>query len=370
MAEIPVFNVPAGKSGRGVDRLRVICITKRWDHHTTSGGYDRLASAVGAEVVKRRTDRKILRRVAARLWREFSHPKPYLVDYWYEDWLAERRVLRLSRETPPDVVHVLYGDEQLDLLLRERQRLPCPLIATFHLPPHRVRQRFEEDQKDLIPGIDLAVVVARNQLEAFGGWLGRDRVVYVPHGIDTDRFCPGADLPSREIVRLITVGHHMRDWKALDKIIDQCQKLKLPVQFDIVTREHFLSTSTESPYVQFHRGIPEERLIQLYREADALLIPVCDATANNAALEALACGTPVISTMVGGMPDYIDDSCGWLFEKGEVAKIVELIGEICNDPQVASLRRSAARTKALDFSWECVASKMRTLYQSVANHRE
>jgi glycosyltransferase involved in cell wall biosynthesis len=110
-------------------------------------------------------------------------------------------------------------------------------------------------------------------------------------------------------------------------------------------------------------------LIQLYREADAVLVPVRDATANNAALEALACGTPVISTMVGGIPDYVDNTCGWLFENAEVARIVKLIGDIWNHREIAWSRRSAARSKALLFSWKRVATKMRIVYEAVAHHR-
>ena len=355
--------------GRLKDELRVICVAKRWEHHTASGGYDQLARAVGAEVIRRRLCRDILHRIKGRVWRQFSHSSSYLLDYRYEDWLAERRVLRSSRLCPPDVVHVLYGDEQLDLLLRQRQRLSCPLIATFHLPPYRVQERFEKTQKHLLGGIDLAVVVARNQLQDFGNWLGSDRVIYLPHGIDTDRFCPGERLPRRKCVRLITVGHHMRDWKAIDEIIAQCGARKLAVEFDIVASEHGLSSSACLPNVHFHSRISEEHLIQLYREADALLIPMRDATANNAALEAMACGTPVISTMVGGIPDYVDDRCGWLFGKAEVARIVNLIGKISDVPEIALSRRSAARSKALVFSWKHVAEKMCTVYEAVAHHR-
>ena len=364
-----------------MDELRVMCVAKRWVHHTASGGYDQLAGAVGAEVVPRRTGRSIPARAAARLWRLVSHPKPYLVDYRYEDWLAEVYVLARSRCRRPDVVHLLYGDEQLDLLLRRRQLLSCPLIATFHRVPHKVRERFEETQKRLVSGIDVAVVVARNQLQSFRNWLGPDRVIYVPHGIDTDRFCPSERELRREHVRLITVGYQMRDWKALDEIIDRCQARKLAVRFDIVCsgdglgwklpqdEQDRISRWANLPNVDFHRRIPEEHLIRLYREADALLLPVHDATANNSALEALACGTPVISTKVGGMPDYVDNTCGWLFEKGEVAGIVRLIGDICCEPEIVSSRRSAARSKGLLFSWTRVAAKMRMVYDAVAHHR-
>ena len=356
-----------------VEHLSVLCVVKRWEHHTSSGGYDRLAEAVGAEAIRRSTNRSILHRIERRLWRKFSRSKRkrYLLDYQYEDWLAELSVLRKSWLHPPDIVHVLYGDEQLDLLLRHRQLLSCPLIATFHLPPHQVRERFEEIQKQLVSGIDLAVVVARNQLQPFRNWLGADRVIYVPHGIDTDRFCPAEPLSRSECVRLIMVGHHMRDWKALDEIIVQCQARKLAVQFDIVivASAHGLSSSACLPNVHFHSRIPEEYLVQLYCESDALLLPVLDATANNSALEALACGTPVISTKVGGIPDYVDSTCGWLFEKGEVTEIVNLIEDICNERETASSLRSAARSKALCFSWKRVAAKMCKIYEIVAHHR-
>jgi glycosyltransferase involved in cell wall biosynthesis len=364
-----------------MDELRVMCIAKRWEHHSASGGYDQLAGAVGAEVLRRNNRRSIRHRLEGRMWRLFSHSKPYLRDYWYEDWLAEVRVLLRSWRRPPDVVHVLYGDEQLDLLLRRRHLLSCPLIATFHLPPDLVQKRFAETQKHLLSGIDLAVVVARSQLQAFANWLGADRVIYVPHGIDTGKFCPGEHLQCRECLRLVTVGYHMRDWNALDEIIDRCRALKLAVRFDIVcsgdglgwklpqAQQDRISRWTNLPNVAFHGRMSEGHLIQLYREADALLLPVQDATANNSALEALACGTPVISTRVGGMPDYVDNTCGWLFERAEVAEIVNLIGNICNEPEIASSRRTAARSKALVFSWNRVAAKMRMVYEAVAHHR-
>jgi|SRR5579871_3175240 len=360
-----------------MNELRVMCLSKRWEHHTASGGYDRLAGYVGTEVVHRRKARaSILWRIPRRLWRLCSDSKPYLVDYRYEDWLAEMYVLGRSRWDRPDVVHVLYGDEQLDLLLRRRRLLSCPLVATFHLPAHRVRERFEVAQKHLLSGIDLAVVVSRTQLPAFREWLGEDRVVYVPHGINTDRFCPGEPATDRRCVRLLTVGIHMRDWEAIDEIINLCNGRNLDVRFDFVVPEVVglqtpkgLSHSAQYRNVHVHSRIPEEQLIQLYRQADALLLPVLDATATNAGLEALACGTPVISTRIGGMEDYVDDSCGWLFEPGEVRRIVELINDICNKPEVVSSRRSAARNRALGFSWDAVARRLRVAYDAVARHR-
>jgi glycosyltransferase involved in cell wall biosynthesis len=346
--------------------MHVECLTKRWRHHTASGGYDRLAREIGATVVQRIGGSGLLSRGWRRLWHMMSGNNSYLLDYGFEDLVAELRLLARSRLRKPNVVHALYGDDQLDLLLRARSLLPCPLVASFHLPAFRVVDRFERLHKHLLAGVDAAVVVSRCQLKDFRSRLGRDKVVYVPHGIDTRRFCPSGHDSQRHRVRLIIVGDHMRDWEASHRIIDQCNARKLPVQFDTVIRQELWPVFTGCANTRLHTGLPEEELIRLYQDADALLVPVVDATANNSVLESLACGTPVISNSVGGIPDYVDDTCGWLFEKGEVLGIVELIDQLCNNHEIAWSRRESARRKSLEFSWDRVAEQMVTIYEAVA----
>jgi glycosyltransferase involved in cell wall biosynthesis len=348
--------------------MHIVCLTKRWQHHTASGGYDRLASAVGATVVERTKVSGLLSRLLRRLWTisSRSHLRRLEYRYEYEDFLAERRLLTRSRLQRPDVVHVLYADEQLDLLLRSRRLLPAPIVASFHLPTPHVTNRFERIHKHLLAGIDAAIVVSRCQLKDFRCWLGRDRVVYVPHGVDTRRFCP-SDYESQEgPIRLMIVGHHMRDWEATRRIIDECNARKLPVQIDAVLARAHWPVFTRCANVQLHTGIPEDRLIGLYQQAHALLVPVVDSTANNAVLESLACGTPVISNAVGGIPDYVDETSGWLFGKGEVSGIVELIEQLCDNPEIAWSRREPARLKSLQFIWDSVAKQLIGVYEAVA----
>jgi glycosyltransferase involved in cell wall biosynthesis len=346
--------------------MRVSCLVKRWPHHTASGGYDRLAPEIGATIIQRTEVSGLLGRVLRRLWRMSSPTNVHLVDYRYEDLLAERRLIARSWFRKPDVVHVLYGDEQLDLLLRSRWLLPSPLVASFHLPTSRVADRFERLPKHLLAGIDAAIVVSQCQLKDFRRWLGRDKVVYVPHGIDTQRFSPGERDPERRHVRLLMVGDHMRDWEALHRIVDECNARRLPVQIDAVLRQSLWTVFTGCANICLHTGISEDELITLYRRADVLLLPMIDSTANNALLESLACGTPVISNSLGGIPDYVDDKSGWLFEKGEVFGIVKLIEQICSKPEIAWSRRESARLKSLEFSWNRIAEQIVAVYEAVA----
>jgi glycosyltransferase involved in cell wall biosynthesis len=349
--------------------MRVTYLVKRWKHHTASGGYDRLAQEVEGEIVQRREVRSVAARIARSLWRNLSRPKEHLIDYQFQDWLAEWRLVAKTYIESPDVVHVLYGDEQLDVLLHHRRLIRCPLVASFHLPSSRVKERFESVQKHLLARLDLAVVVSRSQMSDYKRWFGAEKVVYVPHGIDTSRFCPDNHKVDRGL-KLIAVGSTMRDWTALHQIIDECRIRKLPIDFDVVAPsdcEPYLVGCTNA---RLHVGISEEKLIEMYREAGALLAPMCDATANNGVLEALACGTPVISNMVGGIPDYVDDASGWLFEPGEVAAIVELLSSSVRNRDILLSRRIGARKKSLEFSWERIVAQMRTVYDAVVlSHR-
>ena len=77
--------------------MRVIYLSKRWEHHTPSGGYDRMAEETGAEVVRRSMLRGLARRIACKLWRRISESKPFLLDYRCEDWLAEWQTIVRAR---------------------------------------------------------------------------------------------------------------------------------------------------------------------------------------------------------------------------------------------------------------------------------
>lgn len=354
--------------------MRPLFLVKRWEHHSPAGGYDQLAARYpGAVSIRRAVVDSQTAKLGRRLWYSTFDSWHSVVDYQYGDYLAERRALWTSLRGRADLVHALYGDEHLDFLLRRRRWLRAGLVATFHLPTDTVRERWEQLQSHLAGGIDAAVVVSRSQLADYRRWLGAERVVYIPHGIDTERFCPDenthADGRADGPLRLLTVGQNFRDFDAIHRLADHCAFRGLSVEFDAVIPTEAASALVGCDNVRMHTGIPEERLIDLYRQADALLLPVTSATANNAVLESIACGTPVITNDVGGMADYLDAASGWLLAPGDQWALTELVEAMLRDRTVATAKREGARNRAKEFCWETVVEQTRAVHEAVVGGR-
>src|SRR5262249_26574378 len=138
--------------------------------------------------------------------------------------------------------------------------------------------------------VDQIVLVSPTQLPFFRQHVPKEKLQVILHGVDIEFFCPFEPRPETKTFRCITVGHWLRAWKVLCQIADALPDMT----FDVVTdRETDLRQLSN---VQIHRGIDDEALASLYRNADALLLPLIDSTANNALLEGIACGLPVVVT--------------------------------------------------------------------------
>lgn len=345
--------------------MRMICVEKRWDHHIGRGGYSRLADFLDGRVVRRTRFTSLPGKVAAKGWEYLYGDREHLFDYRFGDRLAEERAFWLALALRAQIIHVLYGDEQLDVLLRRAWLLPSHLIATFHLPAERTRDRFERIQRSELRRLSGAIVQASNEVAAFASWLGPEKVMFIPHGIDIAGFTVGNG-PEHGTLRLIFVGLHMRDFEVAHRVVDRCARERLDVVFDIVLPAARFGFFTGCDNVRRHSGISDQALIELYGNADALFLPLTGATANNAVLEALACGTPVISTDVGGIRDYVDESCGWLLPPGDAEAAFQRVKMLAENRERARAKRAGARAQAEKFSWERVAAQITAGYRRLA----
>lgn len=336
---------------------QVICLTKRFPHHTQSGGYDALARYLNAIEISRPALASLSGRAWNKAWtlrhaHHAIHPR-----YEFADRLVEEQAFWTAWRHRSGIIHALYGDEQIDVLLRRISLLPGKLVLTLHLPLNQIRQTFSRYPDEIMRRLGGVVVVGSGCAAELEDWLGPGKVLFAPHGVDTEAFAPRLVNPP-EKPRFLCVGWHMRDFALAHAAIDRCAQAGLDIEFHMVMRSDKRAFFTGCANVHFHSDITEDELIGLYCSADALFLPLIDATANNAILEGLSCGTPVITTRVGSIGDYVDESCGWLLPAGNVDAAFDCLSFIAANRPFASSRRVPARRKAEEFAWPKVASQL------------
>jgi len=102
------------------------------------------------------------------------------------------------------------------------------------------------------------------------------------------------------------------------------------------------------------------------RGGDLFLLPSATESFGLAALEAMACGVPVVASAAGGIPEVVvDGETGYLAPVGDVPGMTERALRILSDPAVHDRLKRNAAAQALEFSAERVVPRYEQIYKDV-----
>ncbi|MBW8066965.1 MAG: glycosyltransferase, partial [Ferrovum sp.] len=126
--------------------------------------------------------------------------------------------------------------------------------------------------------------------------------------------------------------------------------------------EHLVQERGLSARVQFKTHMPQVELTRHYSAADALVLASSSEGWANVLLEAMACGTPVVSTAVGGSPELITEPCaGRLVQE----RTPEALSQAITDLFKAPPDRQDTREFARRFSWDETSEGQMALFQKI-----
>jgi glycosyltransferase involved in cell wall biosynthesis len=348
-------------------RLRVHAVTTRYPHHGAHSGIRQFlayldpaeyelrphVSADGDDDFPLRSPR--LRRLLTRLTRARGMP-------WYglSDLIAELNALALCLGRRVDIIHFLDAEHAVQYLPFFRGHARARLIGTFHQPPDILAGLV---RPEVVRRLDHVTVVSPEQVGFVSRLLPADRISVILHGVDTDFFRPTAVSKGAGPFECITVGHWLRDYGALRKVaetLSHCREISFRVVSPPERGLGELSNTTVCSRVS------DEELRDLYRRADVLLLPLTHATANNALLEGIACGLPVISTALESVRTYVPGEEAILVERNDPDQLAEAVLRLYRDPALRLRMGHAARRRALELSWPRVAGQYGALYRRLA----
>jgi starch synthase len=185
---------------------------------------------------------------------------------------------------------------------------------------------------------------------------------------------PGdADLGAGRPLRCFFLANHTRN-KGLDVLLDAFVRLERPAVLvvggdkrDLIDYDSYSSRCRPDQRLVFTGRLSDEEVAALFQWTDALVFPTLADTFPLVVLEAMANGTPVVASTVGGIPHQVDEHTGVLVPPGDVDALLAALGQLADtDPATRAAMGRAARDRVeKDFSWASAGAAAAAAYRRI-----
>jgi glycosyltransferase involved in cell wall biosynthesis len=260
------------------------------------------------------------------------------------------------------IAHVANTEDHLPLLRMLRVDKPR-WVATVHFPAPLWRK---EDVM-LLRKFGKIIVLCRRDAEAFAQWLPGNRIVFIPHGVDTAFFRPEPKARSAT-PRVVFIGKWLRDFETAGEVLFAALARWPQFGADIVVARRWTAGSRlgalmNHPRVRWHEAVDDNTLRQLYQAAWLLFLPLQETSANNALVEALACGTVPVVNNIGGVSDYGGGDAFLMSETNHPASYLALMEDYFFNPHKLLESSRACREFAVErLDWRIMRARQQGLY--------
>jgi D-inositol-3-phosphate glycosyltransferase len=213
------------------------------------------------------------------------------------------------------------------------------------------------------------------------------RIFVAPPGVDLERFRPGDRAAAKNRFGfsddpLVVFVGRLQAFKGTDIAVDAMRHLKRMVpdaQLAIVGGDSPRGSGGErmrlrlaarrlgvSDRLRFMEPVGHNELPELYRAADVVVVPSASESFGLVALEASACGTPVVATAVGGLRVIVrDGESGYLVERRDPKSFAAALSRVLADPGAQTRLGANAVRLARRFPWVRTADGILDAYASV-----
>jgi glycosyltransferase involved in cell wall biosynthesis len=246
--------------------------------------------------------------------------------------------------------------------------------AAWKRKSHAYRDLSQTRNRIVTPSRWLANEVRRSSL------MSNLEVEVIPYGLDTEVFQPRDRLQARQMLGvpadahvLLFVAQWLADsYKGMATLVEALAKLKDDRKLFLLVLGRGEAVEKSQIPSRFLGSITEdERLSFVYSAADLFLLPSLEDNFPNTALEALACGLPVVGSKVGGIPEIVrEGETGILFGRGHAEALAQAIQRVL--PEHEQLRRMSANcrnTVLKEYTLEIQAQRYLDLYDTLRNEK-
>lgn len=296
-------------------------------------------------------------------------------DYGFQSKMATKRLIKKLNLISPDVIHLhnIHGHNvHLGVLFSYIKETRIKVFWTFHdcwaftgYCPHydmvgcdqwknggcrKCPQRkqyswlFDRSgylfnrKRELFSGLDMTIITPSKWLsdQVKQSFLKDYEVKVIHNGIDLNIFKPTESdfrkrhgLENKFVVLGVAFGWGIR--KGLDVFIELSKRLDERFQIVLVGTDDKIDKQLPDNIISIHRTNNQTELAQIYTAADVFVNPTREENYPTTHMEAISCGTPVISFDTGGCGEMLNEKCGLLVSKNDVEVLAEKIKSVYID---------------------------------------
>jgi D-inositol-3-phosphate glycosyltransferase len=312
------------------------------------------------------------------------------------DWTAGVAARLVAGDGPPDALHANYwlsGGAGHAL----KHRFDLPLISTFHTLD-RVKATAGEGEEplrrataevEIIGCSDVVLASCSVEGDQLAELYGADpgRIEIVAPGVEHAFFGPGDQAQARRAVGLdgdgpviVFVGR-IQPLKGLGMAVEALARITMSPPPTLVVvggpsgphgHEELRRVTAAASRLGVGERIrmvppqPHEILSTYYRAADVCVVPSRSESFGLVALEAAACGVPVVAAAVGGLTTLVDDGrTGYLVDGSEPGDYAARLETVLSDRHLAADMGWSARARAREYTWAAAADALRAVADGV-----
>lgn len=280
---------------------------------------------------------------------------------------------------------------------RLKHELDLPLVSTFHTlarvkaetgdpePERRVRA-----EAQVIGCSDAILASCGAEADQLVRLYGADpsRVELVPPGVDHAFFSPGDRAGARAALGHLRLGSgpvllfvgRIQPLKGLDVAVRALAALGRPDATlvavggasgadgaaEVARIEALIDELGVRDQVRLTAPQPHHLLSTYYRAADVCIVPSRSESFGLVALEAAACGTPVVAAAVGGLRTLVHDGrTGYLIEGRDPDAFAAKVDAVLRDPGLAAALGAETARRAKGYTWSTAAARLRRVYSDL-----
>jgi D-inositol-3-phosphate glycosyltransferase len=333
-------------------------------------------------------------------------PKPILASF-IPQFVAGVEQFALEKGIHYDLIHSHYW--MSGLAARSlKEKWNTPILHMFHTlglmknriarsPAEMEGEYRAEGERQVLRTADRIVVATpaeQSQLSFLYQFDARKTVI-IPPGVDTSRFYPIAKDEARAAIglkpqdRLLLFVGRIEPLKGIDTLIQAIGQLtqaglqsefphylaiiggdpdvsEVEMNAEMLRLKQLTKSLGIDDLVLFLGKRNQDALPYYYSAAEVVIMPSHYESFGMVALEAMACGTPVVASQVGGLAFLVKDGqTGFVVPDGDPDALGERLADLIRNPDQRQRLGQQAAAYALDFSWQLISKRILDEYQSL-----